>query len=306
MRNLILVVFGSLILAACSDSEKKPAASASEDELIETIRTLLDQQLWDDAISNAQSLVSQNPASADGFNMMGYAYLQKGDLAQADSSLAKAIALDTTDFRYYFNMGNTYNQIAVSSGEPRDFLFAHYNYSRAIELKGDIPELYINRAVMINNIQGFFEAVEDFKSALQLNDQLSQAHYLLGRAYRNLAAKDSIFIGTDRVGFDEATRARYRDSAKVSLRAAYNDGDGLPDAAFWLGMVAIEEGDQDMACIYWQEAKERGVENADINLHINCAEFTDEHGEQEVDEMIEAAKERVSGDEHFAGDGHNH
>lgn len=293
---------GLVLLASC---DSKP----EEADLEQAVRTLLDSQDWGAAKDKAQEYTEFYPESAVAHNMLGFAQMQLGELREATYTLGKAVGLDSTDYRFYFNLGNAYNRFATEqSGEPKDYLFAHQAYTKAIELRPNIAQIYVYRAVMMNNLESSVEAIPDLKFALELDPNNTQAHYFMGRNYRNIANKDTLWVGVERFGQSPESKQAYRDSAMAALEKAVSIDKNYADAWQWLGMTRMESGLGAEACEAWVQAKSAGAERADINLHYNCPDYEDEHTEEEVKAMMEEVEQKLEEMEegHFEGDGHGH
>ena len=293
MKNWMWMVAGLSLLVAC---DSKPP----EEELIQSLRQNLDSQNWEGGIEAGKTLLQHYPKNADGYNMLGVAYLNQEEIYKADSVFSKAIVLDTTNYKYLYNRGNARRAIAMKTREPRDFLIALDDYSKARDLQPNIADIYINRAVMLNQLASPQTALEDLKFAISLDDDNPLAYFQLGLTYSNLSEEDSLAVA------DEAVAAQFIDSAMTNLEKAHELDENWGSATFWLAMMSIKEGNMDKACELWTKAKEQGIEQADINLHLNCDGYADDHTEEEVEAMIAEATEKAEGEEHFMGDGHMH
>ncbi|HAA16008.1 MAG TPA: hypothetical protein DCE41_31610 [Cytophagales bacterium] len=280
-----------------------------EDLLLQNTRSALDNKDWAQAEVAAKELIENYPGNPDGYNMLGFSFMQRNEPNRADSCYQKALERDSTNYKYFYNSADARNAIGTVSNEPRDFLMASVYYAKAIELQPNIPDLYIKRAVMVNNITGYFEASQDLKTAIKLQPENGFTHYLLGRTYRNLANQDTMFLGEKRVGFTPEMKKNWRDSAIAAFNEAINlEGDDQGSTFQWLGMTHMENRQNLEACEAWEKAMEFGVEDAEINLVLNCEGFADNYTEEEVEAIMEKVNDRLDALEegHIDGDGHNH
>ncbi|MEL6536722.1 MAG: tetratricopeptide repeat protein [Bacteroidota bacterium] len=302
MKNCLWMLTLVVMVWSCTP---KP----EENLLLENTRTALDNKEWEKADEAARELIKHYPENPDGYNMLGFSLLQRNEPFRADSCFQKALLRDSTNYKYFFNSADARNIISTQTNEPRDFLTASVLYAKAIELQPNIPDLYIKRAVMVNNLTGYYEASVDLNMAIKLQPENGFSHYLLGRTYRNLANQDTMFLGQERVGFTPEMKKAWRDSAiTVFTQALELEGDEQESTLLWLGMTYMENNQPNEACEAWEKAKELGVETADTNLHLNCEGFTDEHSEEEVAAILEELNQRIKTLEegHFDGDGHDH
>src|SRR5437868_8242003 len=106
MRNCFLVLafatitFSAASLAASAQTEpvNQKAASeprASDSDALSDAKRLIDEGRLDDAIHNLNALQQQHPETPDLQYQLGLAYYRKGDFAQAQSALARAMDEDS-------------------------------------------------------------------------------------------------------------------------------------------------------------------------------------------------------------------
>jgi tetratricopeptide (TPR) repeat protein len=79
----------------------------------------------------------------------------------------------------YSNRGNAKRQAGNLDGAIEDF-------SQAIDILGDEPRLYYNRALTLGSAERFQEAVEDFSMAIELDADFVSAYFNRGMARYNL------------------------------------------------------------------------------------------------------------------------
>ena len=153
---------------------------------------LLQQGLFDAALTQFQDLQTRDPKSARAHQGIGQIYLHQGKLPEAEAALAKAITLDPSDWLSHNLLGLAYDQEerhteaitayqAALDIRPRDPAVLN-NLGLAYTLSGDhaeaihayeqaaatgtaSPKLYNNLGIAYAHRQRYADALEAFKKA---------------------------------------------------------------------------------------------------------------------------------------------
>jgi len=122
--------------------------------------------------------VSQPAASAQELFARAEA-LEDVDLAAAKRAYGQAIAAAPGFTNAYLNLG----ALLCEGGHCDD---AVRLFTQGIERRPDEPLLYFNRAVALEDLNRFGEALESYDLALQLDPELADAHFNAGRLHDEL------------------------------------------------------------------------------------------------------------------------
>lgn len=102
-----------------------------------------------------------SPERAEIEVMIGQRELAQGRVDKAIKTFTKAIRLNPTDSRIWWQRGNAYF-------ERKLYDHAIADYSQAIELSPDFQEAIFNRGVCYNNTRMWDEAISDYTKAIEL------------------------------------------------------------------------------------------------------------------------------------------
>src|SRR5215831_18544928 len=81
-------------LAGLHYTKALTADSARNSVRLKLGQLMLQQGMFDAAVTQFQDFLTREPSSASGYQSLGQAYLQQGKLREAETALLKAIALD--------------------------------------------------------------------------------------------------------------------------------------------------------------------------------------------------------------------
>lgn len=107
------------------------AAHGDPKLMADTIQSLWQAGLKDEALDLMDQLVRQHPGSAPVYTMRGLLYLQLGKLAEADKDLSQALTLDPQNQIVRFKRGYVRVQLKEYAGAQADFEFMLHNSTNA-------------------------------------------------------------------------------------------------------------------------------------------------------------------------------
>src|SRR5215475_15085997 len=87
--------FAQPLQAEAAANQKSPPSVAAEADPLSDARRLIDAGKYDEAIQKLGALEQQHPQTKGLQYQLGVAYYRKGDYAQAQSALARAMAEDS-------------------------------------------------------------------------------------------------------------------------------------------------------------------------------------------------------------------
>jgi tetratricopeptide (TPR) repeat protein len=140
---------------------------------------------FDDSIAKFTEALAQLPNCADCYYNIGYANMQKKDMAAAETAYKKAIELKADHCASWAGLANLYNVQNKTDLALDATAKASSCGGGATGGGADASGLY-NQGVILWNAQKFAEAKEKFDAATKADPKFVQAWYLLGKADINL------------------------------------------------------------------------------------------------------------------------
>ncbi len=121
--------------------------------------------------------VALDPTRVEAFVMLGDIYSAEEELEQAMGMYRSAIRLDNGNALLYHNLGVLFDRL----GQPQQ---AIDSYLQALMLRPNDPRTHYHLGLAYSRSQSALELVIDhFKTALELDPGLADAHYDLARVY---------------------------------------------------------------------------------------------------------------------------
>ena len=155
---------------------------------------MLQQGMFDAAVTQFQDLLTREPKSAPAHQGIGQAYLQQGKLREAETALSKAIALDPSSWLSHNLLGLVYDQ----EQRHTDAIAA---YQAALALRPREPNV-LNNLGLAYALNGDHDtAIQFFEQAVAAGSTSTKLHNNLGVAYahreRYVDALESFKKATD-------------------------------------------------------------------------------------------------------------
>jgi len=201
---------------------------------------MLQQGMFDAAVTQFQDLLTRDPNSAAAHQGLGRAFLQQGKLREAEAALTKAIALDPSSWLSQNLLGLVYDEeqrhteaiaaykaaLALRPREPNvlnnlglayalsgDHETAIHFFEQAVAAGSTSPKLHNNLGLAYANRQRYVDALESFKKVMDEP-----------RAYNNLGVA-LLGMGNAKVAavcFEKAIELnpQYYEKATENLRQA--------------------------------------------------------------------------------------
>lgn len=193
-----------------------------------------------DAIAEYNKAVAVNPAYLEAWFDMGVANYNQGNYEAAADDYNKVIKLKNDYAQAYFNLAETYRQIAMNSNVPairaENFALANGKYEiAALSIKND-ADLYSNWAFCLARVAKFNLAIEKLNMAVSLNPDAAD-YSNLGWAYYNAAQFDI------RVKKDDAFAKSKLQLGKTALQKATALNPKFKAAFLNLGVTSTDLGD---------------------------------------------------------------
>ena len=265
------------------------------------IEALIGQNRLEEARTETQEILRRNPASVEGYNLLGMILAQQQDFTGAGASFRKALAIDPGSIRSHNNLGNLYlieKKPELAEGEFRSVLrhdpanrAANYNLGVLLMVKHDPAGaiLHFRRvqpadaSTRLQLVRAYFDNKQP-SLALQAANQLSatarsdvQVHFSLGvllgsekqyqAAQLELEKADALQPGTFEIlynlGQDLLRSGQYKPADPVLTRALRIRPDSA-DALYLMGQVLANESRPLDALDVLVHARKLDPKNVDI------------------------------------------
>lgn len=234
MKNKFLyVIFLMTVVVSCGPSNE---------ELMLQSRSLMNRGDYKAALELLNKIIEHDKKNQPALNMRGIAKLELGKAENAINDFDASIALDTNDYRAYYNRANAFYRIERYPQALED-------YDAALRFQPKEVDIYINRGNVLVQLEKYEEAIYDYDFALQLDNQNYLTHFNLARAYYLM---DSLHL------------------AKKSFENSLNLYGTFAPSYYFLGMIALENDEVDSSCLLFQKATDLGYEQAREIRKIYC------------------------------------
>jgi len=180
--HFIWVAVALLCLAACASGEPSaPAADTST--LVREAESALEGGQVDLAIGKLQQALGQDDTSVEAHFILGNAYVQKEQFAQAEEQFRVALDLDQDNVDARSNLGVAYYR----QGKLQQ---AEEAFRAALSLKPGDAEIHYNLGGVLAAQNRLDEAETQFLEAKRLNPALAEPYLGLGSIYRLQGRRD--------------------------------------------------------------------------------------------------------------------
>lgn len=212
MNHLPLVTLISLFLfGGCNEFTK----SAREDQSrIDRINERISNGDLANGLSEAKKYVEDYPRSAQGWSVLGWAYLKSDELNSANECFDRCLQIDPRFDNAYVGRGAMYRKRG-------DLQNARISYQKAISIVSDNPEAFSSLSA-IEILEGNDEkAVEYGERAWALRKDLATIPANLAIAYHYLgdhSKRDYFYKEAERLGYSRLQTVKDIFDGKLSLR----------------------------------------------------------------------------------------
>jgi tetratricopeptide (TPR) repeat protein len=265
--------------------------------------TLLRQGLLDQAKQKVQEELAQNPASAEGYNLLGVIYSNQKDYANAQEAFEHALKLDANSTGAHNGLGNVYvseQKLDPAEKEFRSVLRidpgnrdGNYNLGLVLLAKNHPAEAIAqfqrvhpaNVATRVQLTRAYLQAgrtAEGLKTATELSAQNKddvQLHFTLGvllasaKQYRaaqlELEKANALQPGTMEILYDLGQaylRSGDYAKAELALNRALKLNPDSPETLYLLGKIDADQSKPVDALDLLVRAHKLAPENADITF----------------------------------------
>lgn len=194
-------------------------------------------QQYNDAQISAENALLINNNNPQANAMRGWALTLQDDYLLAETAIKRALELDNNNaMAHAFYAELLMRMVEADQGAIGAVDKASDESKLALALAPDIMETHRARGIVFQNTSNYDLAVEEFKTAIQLNPNLPDLHLFLGLAYRSL----------DPPQYDNAVE-------EFTRANALNPADPLPDT--YIARTYVTIGEYAKAIQYAEQAK---------------------------------------------------
>jgi tetratricopeptide (TPR) repeat protein len=194
-------------------------------------------QQYKDAQISAENALLINTNNPQANAIRGWALTLQDEYLLAEAAIKRALELDNNNaLAHAFYAELLMRMVEADQGAIGAVEKAGEESKLALALAPDIMETHRARGIVFQNTSNYDLAVEEFKTAIQLNPNLPDLHLFLGLAYRSL----------DPPQYDNAVE-------EFTRANALNPADPLPDT--YIARTYVTIGEYAKAIQYAEQAK---------------------------------------------------
>jgi tetratricopeptide (TPR) repeat protein len=124
------------------------------------------------------------------WNLLGNAYYKTRNFEEAIAQYKMALSLDAESQLLFANLGEARFSLAVKKKDKTMLQRALQNFQTAVKLDPDYAFSYAGLGKAFRLLGRFDDAIASFRKALDLDDKLDEALYVLGLTYLDKGDKD--------------------------------------------------------------------------------------------------------------------
>ncbi len=177
---LILILSTNFAFAAMPWEPKKEVSSIIQSEQFQTITSQANVLYAENDIKSAFNLflsIPEEERTAQNWLLLGNILQDQGKIDEAIFMYNKAIQVDETFYKAYYNLGNIYMQ----DGRPN---MAIEQYKKVIKLKPEYPYAHYNLGCAYIKLGKYGKAKYELLTAIDLKNTVADFHYNLAYVYK--------------------------------------------------------------------------------------------------------------------------
>ncbi len=177
---LIIIVSTNCAFASLPWEQKKEISKIIQSEQAQTITSQANVLYAENDINNAFNLLLSIPEeerTAQNWLLLGNILQDQGKIDEAVFMFNRAIQVDDTFYKAYYNLGNIYLQ----DGRPN---MAIEQYKKVIKLKPEYPYAHYNLGCAYIKLGKLGKAKYELLTAIDLKNTVADFHYNLAYVYK--------------------------------------------------------------------------------------------------------------------------
>jgi len=188
---LALKDIGTLKEFGLADDQLQDLSPGTLDQLV-AVGCLTPKRVAQARAARVGSQKAQIAAEVEAALLIGFGQFKQGDFAQALNSLDRALVMDRSNARIWYNRG-------IVLGSLNRYEEAVASYDRALALDKNNASAWGNRGVVLNDLGQHEEAVASYDKALALNNSKASIWYNRGNTLDILSQYKEALTSFDRV-----------------------------------------------------------------------------------------------------------
>ncbi|MBN1538414.1 MAG: tetratricopeptide repeat protein [Anaerolineales bacterium] len=228
---------------------------------------------YEDAIVNTQNALLKNSDNPLAYAVYGWALSFTGDYLEAEAQIKKALELDPNSALAHAY----YAELLINQGDIEDLDNAIEHSRQARDLDPNLLEVHRARGLVLlgTGEENLPEAINEFKTAIAINDKISDLHLSLGYAYK--------LQGNNDLAVEELLTA-------YALNP--NDPDSLTEAS----LAYANEGQYGKAAQHAEQAVSVDPSNAKLHGNLGVMYYRNQEFGKAIPELELAVRGGVTSD----------
>jgi Tfp pilus assembly protein PilF len=157
-------------------SAKQPTSPKAQEELAKGEDLLIEKRDPKNSVKNFKRVVELEPQYGPGYLLLGTAYMQMREWADANSAFEKATKLEPGNASAFLGVGASLNQ-------EQNFGGALKPLQRSLDLNANSAEAHYEMGRSLWGLQKWREAEPHARKSLQINKDFAPAHVLMGNIH---------------------------------------------------------------------------------------------------------------------------
>lgn len=182
--NFVLKAGGDAGAASAEDIKKEAARRETIKTTFAEGATLTNEGKYDEAIVKFNAVIAEIPKCFDCYNNLGAIYTRKQEWDKAEEAFKKVLELSPDNAEAYNGLATVYN--AQKKFKEAQAMSAEAAKRGAAAGGGGNADALYNQGVIAWNANDFAQASEHFASAVKVNPNHAEAHFMLGKVLINL------------------------------------------------------------------------------------------------------------------------
>jgi hypothetical protein len=157
-------------------SAKQPSSAKAQEELAKGEDLLIEKRNPKSSIKNFKKVIELEPQYSPGYVLLGTAYMQVKEWAEAKAAFERATKLEPTNASAFLGIGASLNQ-------AQDFSGAVKPLQHSLDLNANSAEAHYEMGRSLWGLQHWKEAEPHALKSIQINKEFAPAHVLMGNIH---------------------------------------------------------------------------------------------------------------------------
>ena len=173
------------------------------------------QRQWKKAVDAYTKAIELDKGDFRSYERLGRVFFEMGDYGQAAINLTRAIEIKPNRYLLYDLRGRAQSMLGNKDGVEADFI-------KAIELYSG-HNVYLHKALAFSQMEDYAQALADLSRAIELKKDYAQAYLNRGNIYQKLGENEKTIIDFQQA-LDLDTKCRWSEEIREHLRELMDIG----------------------------------------------------------------------------------